>query len=233
MAPVTAGPSTDWYLTRATGVVALILLTISVAVGIAAVGRFRTRQWPRFAIDGVHRTSSLLALAFLAVHITTSVLDSFAPVGWLDAVIPFHGSYRPLWLGLGAISFDLLLAVIITSLLRMRIGYGGWRAVHWLAYAAWPVALVHSFGTGSDVHQTWMLAIAIVCTGAVLASVVARAAIGWPSHLRLRVGALGAAGVFTIGLLAWVPGGPLGAHWARRAGTPKALLAPASRKGTA
>ena len=90
-------------------------------------------------------------MAFLALHILTSVLDSFAPISLLDAFIPFAGSYRPFWLGLGAVAFDLLLAVTITSLLRQRIGFTSWRAIHWLTYASWPIALVHGLGTGSDV----------------------------------------------------------------------------------
>jgi sulfoxide reductase heme-binding subunit YedZ len=232
---MTTGPTAYWYLTRATGAVSLLLLTISVVVGVAAVGRFHTPRWPRFAVDSVHRTSSLLAVVFLLVHIVTAVLDSFAPISLLDAVVPFTGTYRALWLGLGALSFDLLLAVMVTSLVRARMGHGSWRAVHWLAYAAWPLALVHGFGTGSDVHQTWMMAIAAACTAAVLASVVARVVIGWPEHLRLRVGALGTVAVLVVGLMAWLPGGPLGKHWARRAGTPRSLLAPSpsSRRGPA
>ena len=86
---MTVGPSAYWYLTRASGAVALILLTLSVVVGVAAIGRVKTDRWPRFAIDGIHRTGSLLALAFLIVHIATAVLDSFAPIRLVDAVIPF------------------------------------------------------------------------------------------------------------------------------------------------
>lgn len=220
------GPSAYWYLTRATGAVALILLTLSVAFGVVAIGRVRTDRWPRFAIDGIHRTCSLLALAFLVVHILTAVLDSFAPIRLVDAVIPFAGTYRPAWLGLGAVGFDLLLAVIVTSVVRVRLGYRSWRAVHWLAYLAWPFALVHGLGTGSDPRLGWMLAVNVACTVVVLAAVVARTLIGWPENLRLRLGALGAAFAFALGLVVWVPAGPLGRHWARRAGTPASLLAP-------
>lgn len=225
---MTVGPSTYWYLTRATGAVALILLTLSVAVGVAAFGRVKTHRWPRFAIDGIHRTVSLLAIVFLVIHIATAVLDSFAPIRLADAIIPFAGSYRPLWLGLGAAGFDLLLAVIITSLLRARFGYRTWRAVHWLAYLAWPLALVHGLGTGSDVRLGWMLAANVACTAVVLVAVITRAMIGWPKHLRLRLGALGVVLAFTLGLVAWLPAGPLGSHWAQRAGTPASLLAPRS-----
>ena len=122
-------------------------------------------------------------MAFLVLHILTSVLDSFAPISLLDAFVPFTGSYRPFWLGLGAVSFDLLLAVTITSLLRRRIGYGTWRAVHWLTYASWPIALLHGFGTGSDVKSGWLLVLSIGCLAIVLAAVLARVLRGWPANL--------------------------------------------------
>jgi methionine sulfoxide reductase heme-binding subunit len=224
MAAMTVGPSADWYLTRASGAVALVLLTASMVIGIAAIARMRGPGVPRFVVDGLHRTASLLALAFLVVHIVTAVLDSFASISLINAVIPFTGSYRPLWLGLGAVAFDLLVAVTITSLVRARMGYSAWRGIHWLAYAAWPVAILHGFGTGSDVHQTWLQAISAACIAVVLLSVVARAMIGWPENIRLRVGVLGMAGAFALGLLVWLPGGPLAKGWARRAGTPASLL---------
>ncbi len=224
---MTVGPSLDWYVTRASGMVALVLLTAALVLGIAAIARLRGPGVPRFVIDGIHRTVSLLAVVLLLVHILTSVLDSFAPISLVDAVIPFVGSYRPFWLGLGAVAFDLLLAVAITSLIRQRLGHSTWRGVHWLAYACWPVAILHGFGTGSDVHQTWMLLITIACIGAVLAAVVIRVAIGWPENARLRLGMLGVAGAFALGLLIWLPSGPLGKGWARRAGTPPTLLTPA------
>ena len=82
--------------------------------------------------------------------------------------------YRPLWLGLGAVAFDLLSALVVTSLLRARIGYRAWRAVHWLAYASWPFALVHGLGTGSDSRFGWLVLITIVCAGAVGAALAAR-----------------------------------------------------------
>jgi predicted ferric reductase len=226
---VTVGPSAYWYLTRASGTVALVLLTASVVLGIAAIARLRGPGVPRFVVDGVHRTASLLAVAFLVVHILTAVLDSFASISLVDAVIPFAGSYRPLWLGLGAVAFDLLLAVAITSLVRTRVGHSAWRGVHWLAYAAWPVAVLHGFGAGSDVHQTWLIAINLACIIAVLAAVIGRAMIGWPDNVRLRIGALGAATGFALGLVMWLPAGPLGKGWARRAGTPASLLSHSAR----
>ena len=231
MTPIGAiSSSTYWYLTRSTGAVALVLLTISVALGIAGVSRFSSPRWPRFVVDGLHRNVSLLALAFLLVHIITAVLDSFAPISLADAVVPFIGSYRPFWLGLGAVSFDLLIAVTLTSVIRRRLGYAAWHAVHWLAYACWPIALLHGLGTGSDVKSAWLLALSVACIALVVLAVGARAIAGWPDHARVRAGALAATAVFAAFLVLWLPGGPLDHGWAHRSGTPASLLTGSSRK---
>jgi sulfoxide reductase heme-binding subunit YedZ len=226
MSPLSAaGPSVYWYMTRSTGAVALLLLTLAIAFGILDVQRYSTPRWPRFLIDSLHRNVSLLAMAFLAMHVLTSVLDSFAPISLIDAFIPFLGSYRAFWLGLGAVSFDLLLAVTITSLLRQRMGFATWRAIHWLTYASWPIALLHGFGTGSDVKGgVWLMALSVGCFAVVGAAVIARALKGWPSDLARRGTALGGVGVFGVFLALWLPSGPLGSNWARRAGTPASLL---------
>jgi methionine sulfoxide reductase heme-binding subunit len=220
MAPV----KTYWYLTRSSGAVALVLLTVSVVIGIAVVGRLHSRRWPRFAVDGVHRAGSLLALVFLAIHIITAVLDSFAPITLINAVVPFTGAYRPLWLGLGTTAFDLLLAVAVTSFIRPRLGHRRWRMIHWLAYLVWPIAVLHGLGTGSDVQQGWMTAVYAVCGAAVLVAVMTRLAVGWPRAMPWRLTGAGAVALFGIGLAVWLPAGPLAPHWAKRAGTPTRLL---------
>lgn len=224
LATTTSGPSIAWYLTRATGVVALLLLTASVALGVLDVNRYSSPRWPRFLLDAVHRNISLLSVVFLALHVITTVLDSFAHISILAAFIPFVSSYRPFWLGLGAVALDLLLALMITSLLRRRFGFTAWRATHWLAYACWPIALLHGLGTGSDVKSGWLLAITIGCVLVAIAAVCLRVVRGWPDHARLRGGALALASAFALFLVIWVPSGPLGREWAKRSGTPTALL---------
>jgi methionine sulfoxide reductase heme-binding subunit len=219
-----AGPSAYWYLTRATGTITLILLTVSVALGVANVRRIRTQALPRFVLDAIHRNASLLAVAFLFVHIATSVLDTFAPIRVIDAIAPFGSSYRPIWLGLGTVASDLLIAVALTSVVRRRLGYGAWRATHWLAYASWPIAVVHGLGTGSDAKTSWLLVITAACLIVVIVAVVARATAGWPAHPAARMSALTASALVPIGLLVWLPSGPLAAGWARRAGTPSSLV---------
>jgi DMSO/TMAO reductase YedYZ heme-binding membrane subunit len=222
-----------WYLTRGTGAAALVLLTASVVIGIGHTVRWHSRSLPRFIVDDLHRAASTIALALVAAHVVTSVLDSFAPVSVLDAFVPFGGVYRPTWLGLGAIAFDLMLLLAITSALRARLGYRRWRAIHWAAYACFPVALMHSLGTGSDIKRGWMLALALGCTAAVAVTAGARLwqATGREATARL----VGAAGMLVAaGALAlWLPQGPLGNGWARRSGTPLSLLVPKAAKAAA
>jgi sulfoxide reductase heme-binding subunit YedZ len=212
-----------WYLTRATGATALVLLTLSLVLGVINVERWTTRSLPRFVIDGGHRTVSLLVCVLLTIHIGTSVLDGYAPIALVDVFVPFVGTYRPLWLGLGAFALDLLLALIITSLLRARFGVRAWRAVHWLAYACWPVALVHGLGTGSDVRAGWLTWLALGCTAAVVLAVIARLSDAGATT-RIRIMTATGMAVAAVGLALWLPSGPMAPGWAAKAGTPATLV---------
>ena len=213
-----------WYLTRGTGVVTLLLLTTSVVLGILQVTRWSSPRWPRFVTAGLHKNVSLLVVAFLAVHIATAVIDPFAPIRWLDAVVPFASAYRPLWLGFGALGCDLLIALTITSLLRVRLGYARWRAVHWLAYACWPVALVHGLGTGSDTRHPWALAVVALSVALVASATWWRIgkSVTVPAGRRMLAASGVAAAILATAV--WTFSGPLQPAWARRSGTPKLLL---------
>ena len=217
-----------WYLTRGSGVVALLLLTSAVALGVLVSVRLTTSRWPRFAITSLHRNLTLLAVAFVGLHVVTTVADGYAPIGLKDTIVPFASPYRPIWLGLGAVAFDLLLALVISSYLRRRIGARIWRGVHWLAYAAWPVALVHAFGTGSDARTTWLVALGFGSLAVVVAAVVGRVAVGG-GDARLRAVSLVAAVVTPIVVFLWWNGGPAQTGWAKRAGTPSRLIASGRR----
>ncbi|MGZ4310038.1 MAG: ferric reductase-like transmembrane domain-containing protein, partial [Gaiellaceae bacterium] len=202
-----SGPSAYWYLTRGSGVVALLLLTSGVVLGVLTSTRWAAPRWPRFVVSGLHRNLTLLALAFVFVHVLTTILDGYAPIGLRDAVIPFASRYRPLWLGFGALAFDLLIALTVTSLLRVRIGFRRWKALHWLAYVSWPVALLHALGTGSDARVGWMRLLAVASVLAVGAAVFVR--LGRPSAYtpaRLTV----ASAVLVLPLLGagWYASGP-------------------------
>jgi sulfoxide reductase heme-binding subunit YedZ len=161
---------TLWYANRATGAVCLVLFTAVVLLGIAVRLRTRLPGLPRFGTVSLHRTLSLSATAFLALHIAFAVIDSYVDITVLDVLVPFASDYQPLWLGLGTVALDLMLAVLITSLLRARLGHRTWRAVHWLAYASWPVALVHGIGIGTDTGTDWMTWLTVSCVAAVVAA---------------------------------------------------------------
>ena len=157
-----------WYATRATGLVTLLLLTVSVLLGILTAGRFSTQRWPRFLSQGLHRNISLLVLVFLTLHVGTTVIDTYTSIPLTAAFIPFASSYKAAWLSLGAVALDMLIALIVTSLLRARIGHRAWRRVHWLAYACWPVAVAHGLGTGTDRNATWVFALTVACAVSVV-----------------------------------------------------------------
>jgi methionine sulfoxide reductase heme-binding subunit len=160
-----------WYTTRGAGAVSLVLLSGVVVLGVLSTLRFQSPRWPRFLTTGLHRNLALMTVVFLTLHIVTAVVDPFTHLGWLPAVIPFSSYYRTIWLGLGTVAFDLLLAIAITSLVRNYIGHTIWRAIHWLAYASWPIAVIHGFGTGTDAWSAWLLALTSACVVAVVVAV--------------------------------------------------------------
>jgi len=165
-----------WYASRATGIVSLLLLTAVLVLGILVNRQGRLPGLPRFAVTDLHRNLSLLSVAFIAVHILTAVADTYVHIPLLSAVVPFASGYERLWLGLGAISLDLMAAMIVTSLLRGRLNRVVWKAVHLLAYASWPVAFAHSLGSSKDLQQGWLLVLAIACAAAVAAALIWRLA---------------------------------------------------------
>lgn len=173
-------------MTRGAGAVTLILLSVVVILGILSTFRVQSDRWPRFLTTGLHRNLALMTLVFLALHIVTAVVDPYTNLGWAAAFIPFSSYYRTLWLGLGVISFELLLAIIATSLVRGFIGHRAWRLVHWLTYAAWPVGVAHGMGTGTDTWSAWMLAITAACVAGVGMAIVLRLTSGAGDPLALQ-----------------------------------------------
>jgi len=182
-----------WFATRGAGVVSLLLFTAVVLLGILAVMRWQSPAWPRFLSVGLHRNLALLSIVFLAIHVVTAIVDPFTSLGLVAAAIPFASSYRPFGVGLGVIAVDLFLALVLSSLLRDRIGQRTWRAVHWLAYGSWPLALVHGVESGSDASTPWLVGLELVCVAAVLAAAGWRIAAGRSNRSRLAAVAAGPA----------------------------------------
>jgi predicted ferric reductase len=165
-----------WYASRATGVVSLLLLSLVVVLGIVVNRQGRLPGLPSFAITGLHRSLSLLSVIFIAVHVITAIVDPFVSIRAVAVFIPFTSSYQPFWLGLGAVALDLILALVVTGLARAHMSRRLWRAIHWLAYVSWPVALVHGIGVSPDLRGGGLKVLAIGCGLAVGGAVIWRLA---------------------------------------------------------
>jgi sulfoxide reductase heme-binding subunit YedZ len=170
----------DWYVLRSSGVVSLVLLTAVMALGIASSNRWRLGSQARFVTPALHRSLSLLSVVFVAVHVVTTLADPYAAVSLLATVLPFARAANALWIGLGAVSLDLILALIVTSLLRQRLGYRLWRFTHWGAYLSWPVAFAHSVGIGSDAPSLWFRVLALGCLATIIAATATRVLLQHP-----------------------------------------------------
>src|ERR1039458_9404354 len=145
-----AGSQGLWFVSRASGLVTLVLFSVVLVLGVAGRTGAAPRHWPRFVFVELHRTLALFLIAFLALHVLTAILDPFVSIGWAATAAPFKSGYRTLAIGLGTLAVDLGGAVLLTSVARRRLGFRAWRAVHWLAYLAWPAAFAHSLTAGHD-----------------------------------------------------------------------------------
>ncbi|HWD06288.1 MAG TPA: ferric reductase [Amycolatopsis sp.] len=180
-----------WYASRATGLAALVLFTGVVVLGAVTSIRVASPRWPRFAVAAVHRNLSLVTLVFLAIHIATAIIDPYAGIRWISAVVPFVSTYHPVSLGIGTVAFDLHGAVTVSSLLRPRIRARIWKAIHWAAYLGWPAAVVHGFEIGgADSRLTWVRVLLLACVIAAVAAVLWRATVRHPDT-EARRGTLG------------------------------------------
>jgi sulfoxide reductase heme-binding subunit YedZ len=163
-----------WFAARGAGIVSLLLSTAVVCLGLLTAARWQRPGWPRFLTVELHRSVALVSVVFVGLHVLTAIVDPYAQLGLLAAIVPLASTYRPVAVAFGVISVDLLIAVLATSLIRDRIGQRTWRAVHWLAYAAWPLAVLHSLIAGSDAFAPWMLAIIAACCAAVVVTLAWR-----------------------------------------------------------
>jgi predicted ferric reductase len=169
-AAAAAGSQGLWFVSRGSGLVLLVLLTVVMVLGAATRVGWAPPRWPRFVTAELHRALSLFAVALLALHVLTAILDRYVTIGWAATVIPFLSPYRRLAVGLGTLAADIGAAVLLTSVLRSRLGFRSWRAVHWLAYLAWPVAFMHALTAGNDMRTGWAAVLGQVCAAVVTAA---------------------------------------------------------------
>ncbi len=206
----------DWYAARAAGIVAYVLLTVVVVVGISlagrAPGRGRWRRWPMFAVEDVHRAGGLLVGAFITIHVLTIAIDAFLPFSVIQLAVPLASTYRPLWVALGIVAAELLLALAITNHYRDRMPRRWWRAAHYANFAVWATATLHGMGSGTDRNAPWMMAVYAVAVAAVSGAVAWRLAAAGRLPRRVQPAGMvlagGTAALLVVGLLA----GPLHSH---------------------
>ncbi len=163
----------DWYTARAAGIVAYLLLSTVIVVGLSLAGQLRLNGWPRFAVTDVHRFGGLLVATFVSLHVATIAIDSYTPFTLTALLVPLESHYRPLWTAIGIVAAELLLALGLTTLLRSHIPYRWWRRLHVLNLLVWAGATIHGIGSGTDSSASWMIGIYVVAVAAVLA------ALGW------------------------------------------------------
>jgi sulfoxide reductase heme-binding subunit YedZ len=145
----------EWDVARASGIVAFVLLTMTVALGLLLSGRAQSPSWPRFAVEDVHRFAGVLTGAFVALHVFTLFVDAYMPFSLRQLLIPGASSYRPFATALGVVGTELLLALAIANRYRKRLSYRFWRRTHYLNFAVWALALGHGILVGTDSGSTW------------------------------------------------------------------------------
>ena len=157
-----------WYTSRATGIVALVLFTAVVALGALVANRAGGSSVGRFELNELHRSLSLVAMIFLVIHVVTTVMDTYAPTGWLSALVPFASHYERIGVAIGAVAIDLMLAVWVSSLLKARIRNQSWRFIHWFSWIAFASAIIHAYVSGADTKNGAGLALVVACAAVVL-----------------------------------------------------------------
>lgn len=224
-ATVDVPSQTLWWLNRSTGLVLLILLTLVVLLGIVSTGRWLPFKLPAFVSNELHRNVALLTIALLVVHIATAVLDDYVNISPVDALVPFIGDYRPVWLGLGTLAIDLGIASLIAIALRRRLPERAWRAVHAIAYLAWLSAVLHGLGTGTDTKTPWVMWTYAVCVLLVVAAAAGRVAALTPRSQGPRIVALVGLAIVPALIAMWAVRGPLAPGWSSKAQAPESSTA--------
>jgi sulfoxide reductase heme-binding subunit YedZ len=154
---VIAGEHLFWITSRAAGGAALLLASAAVAVGLMMSSKRQSSN--KRDLRAIHEALSLTTLAMVVVHGVSLLGDPFLNPGLSGISIPFVGSYKPLWTGLGIVAGYGLAALGLSYYARDRIGAARWRKVHRLTAVFWLLAIVHTIGAGSDAAQLWFLVI--------------------------------------------------------------------------
>ena len=156
-----------WYVARAGGLLAFMLLTASVVAGLLLSGKARLEGWPRFALEDVHRFLGLLAGSFILLHGGALLVDGYLPFSLGNLLVPGTAPYRPLAVAAGVVAAELLVALAVTNHYRKALSHRFWRRAHYLNFAVWLLALVHGITAGTDTGSAWAIALYLAAAAAV------------------------------------------------------------------
>ncbi len=200
-----------WETARAGGMVAYLLATASVCLGLLLSLKVRSKSWPRFVTDGLHRHVTLIGLVFTAIHSAAVWFDPFTAFAPAEVFVPFVSHYRPLWIALGIVAAYLLIAVWASEWLRPHIGYRWWRKLHYASFGVFVLATLHGIGAGSDTATWWGVAIYALSVGSVVGLLAWRLWVAVAPEDRAP--SLAMLGVATLALAAWTLVLPLQPGW--------------------
>lgn len=202
-----------WDVARTSGIVAYVLLSLSVALGLALSLRWQTRRWPRLITNEMHGFLTVLSLVFIAVHGLAVWIDPFMKFGWTEIVVPMMSHYRPLWVAFGIVAAYLCVAIWISTQLRPHIGYTWWRRLHTLTFAVYVLATIHGIGTGSDTQTPWALGLYAGSGLLVGGLLVYRLLTPLGARRRAYPNLAGLVAMVMVGCALWTATGPARAGW--------------------
>ena len=200
-----------WEFSRVGGMVAYLLASASVCLGLLLSLKVRSRSWPRFVTDGLHRHVTLVSLIFIGLHSLTVWLDPFTAFTPAEVLVPFTTHYRPLWIGLGIVASYLMIAVWASEWVRPHVGYAWWRRFHYTAFAVFVLGTLHGIGAGSDTRTWWGIAIYAAAVGTTVGLLTWRIWVAVTAQRRVAI--LMALGGATLALAVWTLALPLQAGW--------------------
>src|SRR5579883_348379 len=145
-----------WLVSRASGIVALVLIAASVAIGLAMAGKVLRQPKRKRAAMRLHEHTTLTALAAVAVHGLALLGDKWLKPGWRGISIPFAISYRPGWVAAGIFAGYIAALIGPSFYIRKRIGTKRWRKLHRVAIVVWVLSAAHALGAGSDAPKLWL-----------------------------------------------------------------------------
>ena len=151
-----------WLASRASGIVAFGLMTVSVIIGLLLATKLARRPGLPKKLVSIHEQTALTGLVAIAVHGITLLGDAWLRPGIAGIAVPFVIDYQPLFTGLGVIAGYMAATLGLSFYARRRIGVKVWRKLHRLTILAWALGAVHAVGAGSDASAPWFQAILAV-----------------------------------------------------------------------